>query len=414
MKDAMKDAINDANLKAPSSDDLIRRSVIGGLITCPAVVDAGFMFAHKVSSHLGLLPHPNNAPFYCKSLDVGGASPISAIIEASRIFEDHTVPLDPSNQLFLVIVGDCVGSLPSSELFKLMMPGNESGEYAGKPVPLLYDEVAQWYSKEYGASRDVFSSVSVLMSQHASHNPKAMSKKALTNKEILQSPKIGKFTTLRECARRADGAAAILIASDEFVQKRPWLRSRSLSIEGRGECSNIIEFQSKQAPISKHSFCLKPAFESALREAKSAPSIHNFNFFGIYDCFPVCFLKSIEDIGIVPEGQAGPFVSSMCEKLKDLQFSGKDAKTVEQEFVQLFPFNTHGGLMHFAAPWESPAAYNVIEAVRQLRYEISESQRQIQLPVSGDLFAIATGNGGIFSSSSVIILRLCRSKMSRL
>ncbi len=32
----------------------------------------------------------------------------------------------------------------------------------------------------------------------------------------------------------------------------------------------------------------------------------------------------------------------------------------------ILPINTHGGLLSFGAPWETPAMYNVIEAVAQL------------------------------------------------
>ena len=32
-----------------------------------------------------------------------------------------------------------------------------------------------------------------------------------------------------------------------------------------------------------------------------------------------------------------------------------------------FPINTHGGLLGFGAPWETPAMFNIIEAVHQMR-----------------------------------------------
>ena len=32
----------------------------------------------------------------------------------------------------------------------------------------------------------------------------------------------------------------------------------------------------------------------------------------------------------------------------------------------ILPVNTHGGLLSFGAPWETPAMYNIIEAVAQL------------------------------------------------
>ena len=45
-------------------------------------------------------------------------------------------------------------------------------------------------------------------------------------------------------------------------------------------------------------------------------------------------------------GQPLPFDPSSCE--------------------DILPVNTHGGLLSFGAPWETPAMYNIIEAVEQL------------------------------------------------
>jgi acetyl-CoA acetyltransferase len=63
------------------------------------------------------------------------------------------------------------------------------------------------------------------------------------------------------------------------------------------------------------------------------------------------------------------------------------------------PVNTHGGLMHFGAPWELPALYGVGEAVLQLTGRAGDRQ------VQGARSALVYGNGGVFSSSAVAVLR---------
>jgi acetyl-CoA acetyltransferase len=37
--------------------------------------------------------------------------------------------------------------------------------------------------------------------------------------EVLNSPSVAGSTTLLECARRADGAAAVIVASSKFIQE---------------------------------------------------------------------------------------------------------------------------------------------------------------------------------------------------
>jgi hypothetical protein len=88
-----------------------------------------------------------------------------------------------------------------------------------------------------------------------------------------------------------------------------------------------------------------------------------------------------------------------------------------------FPINTHGGLLAFGAPWETPAMYNIIEAVQQLNgtatnRQVDNARRALvygniycssnnlcALRISDyNLLNVLTGNGGIFSASAVAIL----------
>jgi len=62
------------------------------------------------------------------------------------------------------------------------------------------------------------------------------------------------------------------------------------------------------------------------------------------------------------------------------------------------PVNTHGGLLSFGAPWETPAIFSVIEAIQQL----TNNAGSRQIPKARR--ALVYGNGGIFSASSVCIL----------
>jgi acetyl-CoA acetyltransferase len=66
-----------------------------------------------------------------------------------------------------------------------------------------------------------------------------------------------------------------------------------------------------------------------------------------------------------------------------------------------FPINTHGGLLGLGAPWEAPAMHGVAEAVAQLRGEAGGRQ------VPGAARALVYGNGGVLSASAVAILGRC-------
>ena len=79
----------------------------------------------------------------------------------------------------------------------------------------------------------------------------------------------------------------------------------------------------------------------------------DIDFFGLYDCFPVCFIRALEAVGIAERGEGGKYVESIYRKYS----------STGQLDPQDFPINTHGGLLGFGAPWEVPAIYSIIEAV---------------------------------------------------
>lgn len=131
--------------------------------------------------------------------------------------------------------------------------------------------------------------------------------------------------------------------------------------------------------------------EEAVRIAYDSAQlgVKDIDFFGLYDCFPICFIRALEAVGIAGKGRAGEWIESMYHA------SEQNGGTLPPES---FPINTHGGLLSFGAPWEVPAMYNVIEAVHQLNGTAGARQ------VHGAKRALVYGNGGIFSASSVAIL----------
>ncbi|KAJ3014209.1 hypothetical protein HKX48_005299 [Thoreauomyces humboldtii] len=114
-----------------------------------------------------------------------------------------------------------------------------------------------------------------------------------------------------------------------------------------------------------------------------------------YDCFPICLIRAVEAVGLAPKGHGGSFIEDRYHQI--LTGLRKDPKNYKPQDV--FPINTHGGLLAFGAPWEVPAMYNIIEAVDQLTNRAGPDRQ-----VRNARRALVYGNGGIFSASAVAIL----------
>lgn len=103
----------------------------------------------------------------------------------------------------------------------------------------------------------------------------------------------------------------------------------------------------------------------------------------------ISFIKALEAVKLAPKQQGGKWLQQKYEL--SLKNGGSLSPTE-------FPINTHGGLLCFGAPWETPAMYNIIEATAQLTGAAADRQ------VRNAKTALVYGNGGVFSSSSVAIL----------
>lgn len=243
--------------------------------------------------------------------------------------------------------------------------------------------------------------VSVLMSRQAARHPLALTRMPRTLEEVLNSRKIAPATNLLECARRADGGAAIIVANSAFMDEHlghdavsspdgvvgerlgPMGATGGIVVLGGGEASGPL-FPPPE--IDDRVFSCEAAARAAFSEAQLLPG--DIDWFGLYDCYPVCFIRALEACGVAPKGSAGEWVEQMYERTKHPTNFHPDE----------FPVNTHGGLLAFGAPWEVPAMYNIIEACEQLSQTAGARQlRNVRR-------ALVYGNGGIFSHSAVAIL----------
>lgn len=354
LKEALDKALADAGMEI---------SELEGLIVCPSLAEPKFMAAHDLANYLQI---SENLKF-CSSVDTGGASPVSALILAKRLVETKVL------RKAAVVAGDHILSLGTKSLLEHAGRSINHPQYQdfSKPViPILYDKIADWHMKTYGTSREQLAMVPVLMSRQAAKNPDAMNRHELTVEEVLNSKNIASVTNVLECARPADGAGAVIVSSPD---------NNGILITGGAEGAGLCY---PPAEISEKIFSAKKTVTTALEEA-CISGINPVKFLGIYDCFPICFIKFLEDSGLAMKGCGGYWAECM------LKYTAKGYK---------LPVNTHGGLLSFGAPWEAPAIFSIIEAVLQIRGKCGERQLTQASP------ALIYGNGGIFTSSAVAIL----------
>lgn len=374
---------------------------IDGLISIPSLSEPHFMMAHYFATKYKIFNKrtEENKNFFAKTIDLGGAGPISAVIHADNLIKTKQC------NMVAIIAGDAIGSMNSSEFLKAADSSCIlNSDYSNLKSPIIpngYNKVAEWYCEKGIISRNQLGMVSVLMSINAVNHPFALTKEVLNLDNVINSnKKVSSVTNIYECAHRTDGAACIIIASEEYLKEKGYDYEFAPYIVHGSEGSGPL-YPPEEINENTYNSCLL-SIEKLYKE--TGLTVEDIDYFGLYDCFPICFIKAVQAIGLHKKKSLWTKEMKHNEELRSS--AGKWIEGIynlserQKKFLHpfQFPVNTHGGLLCFGAPWEVPALFNVIEAVKQLR----GIARKRQIPNAKR--ALVYGNGGIFSASSIVLL----------
>ena len=417
---------------APSTTEMIGRvlnsalqeaqlqvSDLDGLIAVPSLTENHFMESHYQATLLGLFDTRPARPLRCRTIDTGGAGPVSALLQAEQMIQNEEL------ECVAVVAADSVGSMPSHEFlekansifFKLQQQqqqqaGNGTStttttSFPSPAIPHGYDKITRYQMQHYGITRDQLRMAVCLESFHAGMHTESLyyrknhplGRQYTSLQDVQTATEVTPNISILECARRADGAACLILASNRFLARKELYHKGTPVIVGRGESSGPL-YPPDQIQESTYSSC-NEAMAGAYASAGNM-NVQDIDFFGLYDCFPICLVRALEACGLAETGRGGDYLQQQYDRLVDAM-KNKNTAPLEADHPLLkdpsfFPVNTHGGLLCYGAPWEVPAMYNIIEAVHQLRGVASGRQ------IDNCRRALVFGNGGVLSASAVAIL----------
>ena len=200
------------------------------------------------------------------------------------------------------------------------------------------------YIHEYGITPDHTGKIAVTARYHATLNPNAYLRKALTLEEYKNSRFISDPVRLYDCVMPANGGRAYIMASPERARS---LRKPPVYLLGWGERHNP-----SFGPSSRSNPLVTGITESGKRAFEMAGVTRDdIDFLGLYDDYVVVIMLQIEDLGFCEKGDRKFFEST------DFTFKGD------------LPIQTGGGIINCGQPSTTGGMVHVIEAVRQLRGE---------------------------------------------
>jgi len=258
----------------------------------------------------------------------------------------------------------------------------------GATNPVYFALFARRRMDLYGATAEDFAMVKVKNSRHGLHNPNARFRKENTVDDVVNSPVVSDPLRLLDICATSDGAAAMIVASREFAEKRLGSlngvpRIRAVSTVTPTYPQTILELPDFATDSSavvappargfKDSICW-----NAYEEAGVGPS--DVSLAEVYDLSTALELDWYEHLGLCAPGEAEGLLRS-------------GATTIGGRV----PVNPSGGLSCFGEAIPAQAIAQVCEVVWQLRGQAAERQ------VEGARVGI-TANQGLFGHGSSVIV----------
>jgi len=235
--------------------------------------------------------------------------------------------------------------------------------------------VMRLYMSTYGASREALALWPVRMHEYASQNPYAQLRFRITVEDVLRSPIIADPIRLLDASPIGDGAAALILASEDVAKK---LSDTPIEICGVGLSNDALDLSSRRDLLDPLSIRL--AAERAYRMARIEPK--DVDVAEIHDAFTITAMLSIEGLGFSERGQA-------WRDVEDGRFAAGDKPSI----------NLSGGLKARGHPVGATGVYQVAEIAMQLRGDFPGTK------AGSPTIGLALNFGGVATSSSVIVLR---------
>ncbi len=252
-------------------------------------------------------------------------------------------------------------------------------ENFGMTFPAYYAVHAVQHMEKFGTTEEDLALVAVKNHKYGALNPLAHLQREISVEEVLGSSVVAWPLKLYDCCPISDGAAAVVLASEEKVKE--------LGVEVP-VWIDAIGFSSDTACLSKRMSYV--GLEASVRASRMAYrlagiSADDVDVASVHDCFTIAELMAYEDLGFCGKGEGARLV-----------------REGETEVGGRIPVNVDGGLKAKGHPIGTTGVSMLVELTKQLREEVKPRKRQAPMK---NYTALAHNTGGTGHYGYVTILR---------
>ncbi|MBI3456217.1 MAG: thiolase domain-containing protein [Candidatus Rokubacteria bacterium] len=221
----------------------------------------------------------------------------------------------------------------------------------GLTFPGVFALIARAHMTKYGTTEEQMAHVAVKNHRHGVLNPKAQFQKEITLEQVLASAKVADPLKLYDCCPFSDGAAAVIIASENVARRT----RKPVWVLGSTQAGDAMCLHDKRDLT--RALATERAAQAAYRQAGLGPQ--DVDVVELHDCFTIAEIVATEGLGLVEPGAGG-----MAAEKGETSLGGR------------IPVNPSGGLKAKGHPIGATGAAQIAEITTQLRGE--SGRRQVE------------------------------------
>jgi len=363
--EAIREALDDAGIGQESIDYVVYGNVgVWSSEPLPAVV---------INEYAGLTPR---GTMRVEAACATGSAAIKAAYDAVA---------SGASDIALVVGVEKMNESPTPTVVELIgRAGNYFWEFEnfGLTFPGYYALYATAYMAATGATEEDLCRVAVKNHYYAARNPKAHFPREISLEQCMQSRYIAWPLKLYDCSPISDGAAAIVLASEEVARK---LTDTPVWIKGVGVASDTSNISRRPDFLVRRG--VVEAVEKAYRMAgiPRGEAYRHVDLAEVHDAFTIAEILSYEELGFARRGEG--------------YLLAREGQTY---IGGLVPVNVSGGLKAKGHPLGATGVGMAVEIAKQLR---GEADRGRQVPVKHGV-GVANNVGGTGHYAYVFVYSL--------
>jgi acetyl-CoA acetyltransferase len=195
---------------------------------------------------------------------------------------------------------------PMDKHFEIMVTLREFAPAPG--APQMFGNAGREHIEKYGTTAEQFAKIALKNHKHSVNDPYSQFQDEYSLQDILDSRMIYEPLTKLQCCPTSDGAAAAIVASEDFVKKHN-LQDKAIEILGMAMTTDFRStFDDKSCISIIGADMSRKAAEKVYQQSGLGPE--NVDVIELHDCFSTNELITYEAIGLCAPGKGGELIDS--------------------------------------------------------------------------------------------------------